>query len=211
MTRILLYSDFRPSVSGILDDCYLKLLNGTKCRIGYIPSESDLKRRYFKKVQDHYNELGITTISYFDLGEEFDKSEIPKLLDCDAIHLSGGDPVRFMQLINSRGFGEQLKKFIRGDGIIVGVSAGAMILSRSLGLLQYCDDAGTIAKVPPALRCFEFEFFPHFKKDAKTTKILGHYATSKKTLIYACDDDAGVFIHDSDVTTLGDVSIFEPV
>jgi dipeptidase E len=213
MTNLLLYSDFRPGVSNIVDDSMLKTLEGKSCRIGYIPSDSDVKRRYFSKVEDQYAKLGLTDVFYFDLGEEFSATNIPDLLACDLIHLSGGDPVRFLELVRKRAFGEQLARYLKAGGTIMGVSAGAMILSKSLGLIAYDEAArskqpGKPAKIKGALKFFDFEFYPHFKGDESTSKRLATYARSQKTTVYACDDDAGILIKNGVAELLGDVTTF---
>ena len=41
-----------------------------------------------------------------------------QLLACDVIHLSGGEPVRFMELVKQRNFGEHLKAFHKGGGVL---------------------------------------------------------------------------------------------
>ncbi len=209
MSRLILYSDFRPGVSDVVDDCLLQQLSGTPCRIGYIPSDSDLKRRYFAKVEDAYLKIGISNLRYFDLGEEFDPTGIAKLLDCDAIHLSGGDPIQFLAWIRKRNFGEHLKKYLREGGLLVGISAGAMILSKSLGLMAV-DHGKQNAKPTPALRLFDFEFFPHFKEDEKTIKVLTQYALTQRTPVYACDDHSGLLVVNGSLRLLGQVTRFGP-
>jgi dipeptidase E len=209
MGRILLYSDFRPGISTKVDDVLLRLLAGTPCRMGYIPSESDTKRRYFDKIRDRYSEIGIMDVTYFDLGEEFSKENIPDLMSCNAIHLSGGDPARFLELVRQRNFHEQLKAFLKKGGILTGISAGAMILTPSLGLIDM--EAGRpYSKPKPALKMADFEFYPHYKQDDATAKALSHYARARKIRVYACDDDGGILIDDGVVSTLGQVTCFEP-
>lgn len=216
MSSILLYSDFRPDVSKVVDDQLLRLLSGRGCRVGYIPSDSDLKRRYFAKVVEHYSVLGISDVVYFDLGEEFDSANISALLSSDVIHLSGGDPVRFLELIHRRNFGEHLRSFQTRGGVLLGVSAGAMILSRSLGLLAIdlpAKSGGKNQNLPRpkgGLRLLDFEFYPHFQGDEQTAKRLAHYARTQKTAVYACDDSAGLLVENGIVVPLGEVARFDP-
>jgi dipeptidase E len=209
LSHILLYSDFKPGISNVVDDQYLDLLNGTRCRIGYIPSASDRTRRYFKKVQDHYKKIGITDVSYFDLGDEFHEDSIKEIFESDAIHLSGGDPFEFLRLIRHRNFAEQLKKYSNSGGLLVGVSAGAMILTRSLMLA--CDSFAPpkVNKTKKALNLLDFEFYPHFKDDQKTSKALQSYASHEKVFVYACDDVAGVLVRHEQITLLGPVTTFK--
>lgn len=210
MSQILLYSDFRPGLSRLMDDELLRLLAGTSCRVGYIPSESDLKRRYFDKICERYQGIGITDVIYFDLGQEFNKENIPDLMSCDLVHLSGGDPENFLALVKQRSFTEHLKTFLKKGGVLTGISAGAMILTPSLGLLDVDSRKSLTSKPKPALKMVDFEFYPHFKEDDSTTRALANYARIRKTRVYACDDDGGIVVRQGEVTTLGRVSCFEP-
>lgn len=195
-------------MSDPVDACLLEQLAGTPCRVGYIPSESDTKRRYVSKIQDRYADLGISDLRYFDLGDEYDSSELPKLLECDAIHLSGGDPFPFLSAVKDRGFRTHLKQYLESGGLLIGVSAGAMILSRSLGLAD--EDAAPSKRKhnAPALKFFDFEFYPHFQGDEQTSCELTHYAKAHKTDVYACDDNGGIFLRDGNIALLGPVVLF---
>lgn len=210
--KIILYSDFKPDVSREVDDALLKILEGSGCRIAYIPSESDPKRRYFQKVQLNYEKIGISDVTYFDLGLEFDSLVIAELLKHDAIHLSGGDPVKFLDQIKMRQFGPILTRYVKSGGILIGVSAGAMILTGSLGLLEAIEGESVPKSCQRALGILDFEFYPHFKQDAVTSEKITRYAKSRKKIIYACDDDAGMLVTDGAITPLsiGNVTRFQP-
>lgn len=208
MNRMLLYSDLRPGISDAVDDCLMNQLKGTRCKIGYIPSDSDMKRRYFAKIQDQYLKLGISDVTYFDLGLEYDPQAIKPLLACDAIHLSGGDPFSFLTWVKKREFTSQLKLYLKQGGLLIGVSAGAMILSKSLGLAEedwMTDKNRPIKHRIKGLNFFDFEFFPHFKQDFKTATALANYKKNHQTQVFACDDDAGIFIQDDQIQLLGSV------
>lgn len=209
---IIIYSDFKPNVSREVDDALLKLLEGSRCRIAYIPSDSDPKRRYFQKVQLSYEKLGISEVTYFDLGLEFDSLATVALLKHDAIHLSGGDPFKFLEHIKIRQFGPVLKSYLKSGGILIGVSAGAMILTPSLELIKEIDSEPVPKSCQRALGLIDFEFYPHFKHDKLTTERIARYAKLRKKVIYACDDEAGMIVS-QDATmprTIGTVTRFEP-
>ena len=208
MSHILLYSDFHPGTSDLVDHELLSLMHGKSCRVGYIPSDSDTKRRYFAKVERAYSEIGIQRLMYFDLGEEFSEQLIPQLFDCDAIHLSGGDPFRFLALMKQRRFADRLKTYLAKGGILVGVSAGAMILTRSLDIIAAVDEPKMAKKPSPALGFLPFEFYPHFKGDDATASLIQRYCTARRVQVFACDDDAGIRVSDGDMKMLGAVTKF---
>lgn len=209
---IVLYSDFKPQVSFQVDDKLLSLLAGSHCRVAYIPSDSDLTRRYFQKVQQSYQKIGISEVNYFDLGLEFDKLATAEILKHDAIHLSGGEPVKFLEHMKARQFGPVLKSYLKSGGILIGVSAGAMILTPSLELVQEIDEESVPKSLRRALGILEFEIYPHYKHDKSTAEKLARYAVARKKVVYAFDDDAGIIINENttDLVSVGVVQKFQP-
>ena len=115
-----------------------------------------------------------------------------------------------MALIRQRQFGEHLKRYLQKGGFLVGISAGAMILTPSLGLLTYFEKKKSASTPQKALKILDFEFYPHFKQDDATTKQLAQYAKAKKTTVLACDDDAGISIKNERIELLGNVTRFDP-
>jgi dipeptidase E len=112
--------------------------------------------------------------------------------------------------LRQRSFTEHLKTFLKKGGVLTGISAGAMILTPSLGLLDIDSKKSPSSKPRPALKMVDFEFYPHFKEDDATTRALANYARIRKTRVYACDDEGGLVVHQGEVTTLGCVTCFEP-
>lgn len=209
MGKIICYSDFRPGVSDLVDQRVLDILSKTSCRIAYIPSASDHSRRYFKKVQDHYLKIGIRNVTYFDLGDEFDPSQWSEMLKYDAWHLSGGDPFAFLEVMHKRTFKSHLLTFLNAGKLVIGVSAGAMVLTKSLGLVQEQTHRSSPSKSPRALGLLDFEFFPHFEYNPKQVGFLKKYAQSQRVKVYACDDGGGLEVSDRFVQTIGAVHEFE--
>jgi hypothetical protein len=58
--------------------------------MAYIPSQSDISRKYFNEKVVWYSNLGITAehISYFDVDQEYDVGKEKELFSNDAIFLS---------------------------------------------------------------------------------------------------------------------------
>lgn len=128
------------------------------------------------------------------------------MLQHDAIHLSGGDPRQFLHLIKKRAFATHLKQYLKNGGLIVGVSAGAMILGKTLRLAddEWMDGGIRSPKErTEGLGFFDFEFYPHFQRDVKTAEALALYAKRNNVKVLACDDDGGVFIENGEAHLLG--------
>ena len=201
--KIVLYSDFCPGISDAVDLKVLDILAKTSCRIGYIPSDSDPSRKYFRRTESQFRKLGLIDVFYFDLGQEYDSRNISKLMSCDAVYLSGGDPQRFLELIESRKFSSHLKKYLASGKLIIGVSAGAMVLSSTLGLASEADDFLAAKRRIGGLKFFGFEFYPHFNTKPSQVTSLQKYAKFHGVEVYACDDSAGLYITDKNTEPLG--------
>lgn len=178
-------------------------------KIGYIPSDSDHKRRYFSKVTEHYNDIGIYEVMYFDLNDEYTPANLPELLKCDAIHLSGGDVYQFLSLIRLRHIAPNLKKFTEQGGVLIGVSAGAMLCTPTIDLCEFFDNSKTKPNERKALSLVDFDFFPHFDQSPATLKRLCDYSLKYRRTIYACDDCEGVVVDGTTIECIGNVVTIE--
>ncbi len=88
--KLVLYSDQIDSQSNKIDRELMNLLATKDPKIGYIPSSSDLTRKYYQQRVEYYQRMGINNIMYFDLDAEFKDNNIKDVLSCDAFHLAGG-------------------------------------------------------------------------------------------------------------------------
>ena len=76
-------------------------------------------------------------ITVFDLHRGMDLEELGQY---DLVYLCGGSTPYLLERINASGFRESLLAYIRGNGLVLGVSAGSIIfannLENNLGLLD---------------------------------------------------------------------------
>lgn len=204
MATLLFYSDQVVGRSDGVDHELTALLRGTRGRIGYIPSASDLKRRYFAKAQVHYDEIGLGQLWYFDLGEEYAAAAVSELLTCEAIHLSGGDTSHFLMLMQKRNFKGVLRRYVAEGGILIGVSAGAMLMGQSISLCRAFGESSVSLKDEKALGLVDFDFYPHFDGDEKTRKKLLAHSMRAKWPLLACHDTEGIIVAGGEVRYVGE-------
>lgn len=210
MKKLVLHSD---QVSGKtqVDEAFLKFFGGDKPKIAYIPSQSDLTKKYFNQKVEWYKQFGITDLLYFDIDQEYNEENIPELLSCDAIFLSGGNTYYFLNSLKNRNFLSVLNSFVEKGGILIGVSAGSILMSKTIAVTSIDDDIGgdqnTVGiKDFSALGLNDFEFFPHF--DINNIEIAGRlkkYSKTSKSVIYACKDGDGIIVEDNNMQFFGEV------
>jgi len=206
--RAALYSDQVIAANRRVDSALIRLLDKPSPRVGYIPSAPDPGRRFFNAKVSYYGTYGIDNITYYDPAEFVSHREVDKLLECDAIHLSGGDTRRFLTRLRVADLICPLREYAFRGGILVGTSAGAILMTPTVAVETVYE--GSLPKDEPqyaALDLLPFEFFPHFGKDPNHATTLLEYSTCNGgRLILACSDGDGVVVSKGAVDLIGPVT-----
>ena len=206
MINAVLYSDQVIPENKKVDEHLVALMKPRGRRIGYIPSGPDPDLRYFSEKQRYYAGLGLDLDIYHDLDDTHEQNVIEALLDCDAIHLSGGATGAFLNRMKSSGMLEILGKWARSGGLLVGTSAGAMLMTPTIAV-----DALFSQKQPEdvsdgaALNLVSFEFFPHLNGKAGYLPDLLKYSRLSSRHIAACPDGDGIVISNGRIESVGNV------
>ncbi len=128
MRRLVLYSDQVIAANQEVDWYLLQLLGTTAARIGYISSSSDPQRQYFTVKQQYYQQYGLELALYVELDVAYKTDLLAPLFACDAIHLSGGNTYYFLSWLQQRGLMERLQHYALHQGVLIGISAGAILM-----------------------------------------------------------------------------------
>lgn len=209
--RLVMYSDQKRGVSDGVDAELARLLT-RDARIAFVPAQSDKRRRYFAAAEAHYAHLGFHGILHCDLDAEWDSSVVDEALRCDAIHLGSGDPVALVASIRRRGLVTRLREFAH-RGVLIGVSAGAMALSKSVSLATYLEaverEGAKRAAIPrttedlTGLGLVDFDFHPHHDEAPELEPALLRYRQVSKRGLVTCSDDGGVIVNGEAITLVG--------
>ena len=200
---IIFYSDQVIPENERLDRRFLEMIGKDKPRLAYIPSASDSTRRYYLEKREYYKRYGIEDILYFDLNKEYDPSLTDELLSCDAIHLSGGDPFQFLGAIRKRGFGPVLKKYHEDGGVLLGISAGAIVLTPSINISHVFYKSRTDKH--QAVGLVDFHFLPHWNQREDRLEAVKSFSLENRATVYACCDGAGMVMQGGNIELVGDV------
>lgn len=203
MSKLVLYSDQVDSDRKM--DSELLKLTGSSPSIAYIPSCSDTNRTYFRRIVNYYNALGITKVDYFDLDQEFDPITVMDMFNYDAIHLSGGNTYYFLNTLKKRDFLETLRSFVSNGGILIGVSAGSIMMAKTIDIALFADEDIVGSPETSALGLVDFEFAPHWDGNPQFLEQIREYAHSRKSVVYVCKDGDGLVVNEGDVQLIGDV------
>jgi len=204
---IIFYSDQVIPANERLDRRFLEMINKDRPKLAYIPSASDSTRRYYREKCEYYKKYGIDDLLYFDLNKEYDPVLTEELLACDAIHLSGGDPFQFLGSIRKRDFGSVLKKYLTNGGILLGISAGAIVLTPSINISHVFYRSRTDQQ--QAVGLVDFHFLPHLNQREGRLEDVKRFSIENKATVYACRDGAGMVIRGGKIELVGDVMRIE--
>jgi len=126
--------------------------------IGFVPSATTRSEisylEFFKKQMINY---GITNIKMIDLYNDWSIAS-----ECRVIYIAGGNTYKLLDIVKRSGFSEFLVKEHRNK-IIIGNSAGAVILGRSIKSTNDDDIIGMTNT--EGLRLVEYSICPHYTSE----------------------------------------------
>lgn len=206
--KLVFYSDQLIPANRRIDQHLLELLGKERPRLGYIPAQGDLQRRYYRDRIDYYAHWGITIPVYFELDLEYHPELLDELWACDAIHLSGGNTYHFLHWLRKRDLLEPLRRYVAGGGVLIGVSAGGILLTPEISI------SGLLGDTPledydhlSALGLVDFAFAPHLNT-LDDWAPLREYAHRAGLTVYGCRDGDGILVDGERVEFIGDIIVF---
>jgi dipeptidase E len=111
---------------------------------------------------------------YFELGDGYNPDELDTLLTCDAIHLSGGNTYYFLHWLRVRNLLIRLREYVARGGVLIGVSAGAILMTPNIGSASLCGDMPLEGMTDyAALGLVDFAFVPHLNEKNRLGAVEG--------------------------------------
>lgn len=164
--KIILLSDYKYISFNELGARLIELIGKNKPTIGYISSSPDATRKFYHETKEYYSKCNAILNPYTDLEEEFNKDDIERVFQADAIHLSGGNTFRFLYWMVERGLDKQLVEYVNNGGVLIGVSAGSIIMTPNISECLFCGDENLIGlENTKGLGLVNFHYLPHFTEE----------------------------------------------
>lgn len=193
-------------------DLKIKLASEIKKRgrkIAYISSapQDKQKIRFFETVKEYQDIDPLIILKYFDLGEKFTDKDLLNILDFKIIYLSGGNTFGLLNYINKRNFGKILKTHLSNNGLLIGASAGSIVLTPNINVcnLPEIDENLVNIKDLTALNLVNFEFYPHFAGNKEYLEEIKKYSKTINNPVYVCSDEDGIFVDNQKVEILNNI------
>ena len=89
------------------------------------------KNKFALKTKNDFLEMGINQVDFIDV--EVEKGE--KLEEYNIIYINGGNPFRLLYFMKKSGADSTLKSLSKQNAILIGASAGAVILGPSIDVV----------------------------------------------------------------------------
>jgi dipeptidase E len=202
------YSDQELPANRKVDLRLLELIGKPQPKIGYIPSASDSERFWYNQKQRYYAEIGAVLTTYFELDIDYQPEKLSELLACDAIHLSGGNTYHFLYWQQRRGMLEPLRAYVENGGVLIGVSAGAILMTPEISSTDFCMDAPLPSEENhdlSALGLVDFAFFPHINDNPQAEKLMQGYSRTHEHVLYGCHDGNGIIVDGDRLEFFGNI------
>ncbi len=181
-----------------------QLINDFGNEIAYISSTPQtLPYYWFNNSLNDYKAINSKiNLTYFDLSEKFSDEQLLKIQQFRIIHLSGGNTFQFIDYIRKRNFGTIIEGFLQ-DKLIIGVSAGAIILTPTIKIACIEDENTIGLEELTGLSLVDFEFFPHFNGSKEQIEPLTKQENYNLRKIFYANDEEGVFVDEGKIMTFG--------
>jgi dipeptidase E len=206
MAKLVLYCDQDIPENYKINRRLLELLNKPIPRLGYIPSGADPDGAFYGDRQTYYSALGIDLAVSLVLSDNFNPEKVAQLFACDGIHLSGGNTYHFLYWLRKRGLMQALIDFARRGGVLVGASAGAILMTPEISSSAFCADVplpGEEMGDLSALGLVDFAFFPHTNNFPEHEAQMIEYSLTHDRPIYGCANGDGIVVDGDKVEFLG--------
>ena len=211
--KLAFYSDQVIPENNKVDRRLQTLIGRPNPIIGYIPSSADPERVWFEQKRAYYAALGLQLDVYFEIDVDYRPETLPQLLACDAIHLSGGNTFHFLYWLQARQLLAPLRTYAAQGGVLIGTSAGAILLTPDINTALLCGDEpwpGESLSDRRALNLVDFAFVPHINDLADPTTPLQAYAQTHQRVTYGCADGDGIIVAGDRIELLGAIQKVEP-
>lgn len=189
--KLALYSDQHDNPA--LDARVIRLIGRPSPILGYVSSEPDPTRACFEDCRDFYAARGAQLEVYVDADLDSAAKAWAALFRCDAIHLSGGNTFEFLHWLRQRQLLPSLVRYVAEGGVLIGVSAGAILMTPSVRSAALCgDERRSGAQDDAAMGLVDFHVWPHFEADTVDDDQAG-LATTLPNL-HGCPDGTGIVV-----------------
>lgn len=153
-----------------------------------------------------YSAIGFRHGLSFPIGQYYDPGRERVAFDCEAIHLGGGNTFEFLAMMKMRGLLPKLREYVKNGGILIGTSAGSILMCPSIHIAGFADpnyyldddELGSLGLV-------DFDMKPHWDFWRTRKDMFADFQKESGRTLYCLRETQGIHIDDKGVHFLGGV------
>jgi dipeptidase E len=166
----------------------------------------------FRAFKEAFRGTGIRRLRCIPVDRKLSREEQGELFSSDAIFLGGGNTFYFLHQLRERRLLEKFRAFVARGGLLMGLSAGSILMTPSVRMAAVPDidrDENEVGmRRLHALNLVPFEFSPHYEPCARADSQLLAHSRRVRHPIYACSDGEGIVVSDGVIRFIGKVAAF---
>jgi dipeptidase E len=210
--NLVLYSGGAPRDNRVLAQEVSKLLaQAEEPLLSFIPSDERDMEEDFEDFKAQFPQ-GRFRFRLVPIHRPMSPKRMKELLASDAIFLGGGNTFYFLQTLRARGLLPRLKNYVKRGGLLMGLSAGSILMTPSIKTASVpsldADDNYVGLTNLKALGLVPFEFSPHYVPTREVDAELRAYSALLDHPIYAAKDGGGIVVKNGRIRRVGDVAVF---
>ncbi len=180
--------------------------------ITFVPNCSEGAEPDFRDCQRQLAGTGIKKFHCVPIDRPLSLEEEETLFSSDGIFLGGGNTFYLLHSLKERRLLNKFRAFVMSGGVLMGLSAGSIVLTPSVETAQVpsfeADENEVGLTSLKALGLVPFEFSPHYQPSRKADAELLSHSKRVKRPIYACADGEGIVVRDGAIRFVGNVTVF---
>lgn len=194
----------KPYETKEIDEEIVKMTNKEKPKLLFIGLANSYADSYYDYIKNIFKNLGCETM-YLKKKNVTKNPDIVKnkIEEADIIYIGGGDTIKLMDTVKEYKIDELLKKAKERNCVLAGISAGAILLSKSgfsdSYILREESDKHEFVK---GLNFIDINICPHFHSDEKKQKDLENDLKNNNKEVYGLENCAALKIEDNKITVI---------
>lgn len=191
-----------------LSHALAKEIKDRGAKVAYISSspQEEPYAWYQSTIADYTAIDASIQVDYFDLSARFSDAKLQSLNEYRVIYLSGGNTFVFMNDARKRNLYPILKHVADAGGLLIGASAGSLMLSPSIESASDEDENSVGMTDFTGFSFVDCEFYPHWVSSESQRAFLDGYKKRHDATIYTCEDGGGIFLEGSSILTFGNIT-----
>lgn len=210
--KLVLYSGGDENENSSLNESVLSLTDSDEIRLAFIPACSYHAEEDFYDIIQHFRPLGVKRFIKWSIDRPYSAIVKRTVFQSDIIFLGGGNTYYFLKFLKKEGLVDEFKDWAMAGGILCGLSAGAIIITKSIETAGFPDfdkdENAEKIKNLNSLDLVDFSFFPHYKNSKRYDQELLKFSKVKNRPVYACPDGSGIVIDHDEIKFIGKTACF---